>query len=850
MAGETIGPYRLLHRLGTGGMGEVFLAEDPRLGRRVAIKRAFDTPSTPDSRERLRREAFAAAQLNHPNVAAVHDVLDVDDIPHIVMEYVEGETLGTLVRRGPVPAEQALSIARQITDALAEANAHAVIHRDLKPANVMVTSSGRVKVLDFGIAREPAQAAAAGAGPAKPTQVYGTPEYMAPEQFMGARGDARSDIYSFGALLFELLTGQPPFQRTDHMQRFLNGPAQSPPDPRTVNPAIPQALSDVVVRALAFKPDQRFQTIDLFRNALERAAGAISEAPTTAVGMPIPLPRRLLSRRWLIGLAGVITVVSMAVWQPWRRAAGRGTGSPRVVAVLPFDVPAGENELEGLGTGLAELIVNGLAASHTLTAVPRSAALGYDKKAAVGPEAERIARELGANHLIDGALRRTPAGVDLTIRIGRLDPGDAWQRSYSSTLDDVLSLGRRILNDVVVQLGAEAATPSQTSATSLEAFQQYAQARGLIDRRDIPGNIDRAIELLDAAIKREPAFALAHAALGEACWEKYRQTLDRSWVDRGEQEILLALSSDANQPLIRYSLATILYGTGHADRAEQELRTIVQTHPVDSAHRLLGRILTERGQIDEAMKELQHAIDVRPGYWANYAAMGTAALRAGRYADAERSFLRVTDLQPDNADAYGYLGTIYLLTNQRDRAIEQLQRSIRLAPTVPAWSNLGTALTDAGRHDDAVEAFGQAVALRPRDPLLQRNLGDSLIRVGRTREAQTVYAEGVRVAREALAVNPKSADSHGALAICLAKVGEFDQALQHVTEAATLAPNAPEPYHRRAAVLALAGRGTEAIAALREGLMHGLSPALVARDEDLTSLRESREFQELVKTKP
>ena len=313
--------------------------------------------------------------------------------------------------------------------------------------------------------------------------------------------------------------------------------------------------------------------------------------------------------------------------------------------------------------------------------------------------------------------------------------------------------------------------------------------------------------------------------------------------------MLLALSLDANQPLIRYSLATILYGTGHGERAEQELRTITARYRVD-AHRLLGIILTERGQFADAMQEFQRAIDVRPGYWANYSAMGVAAVRAGRYSDAERSFLRVTELQPDNADAYASLGTVYLLTDQRERAIEYLQRSIRLSPTVGAWSNLGSALTDAGRHQEALDAFRQAAALRPRDPLLQRNLGDSLQHVGRTREARAAYTEGARLATEALAVNPKSAESHGALAICLAKLGEFDKALKQVELAAALAPNAPEPFHRRAAVLALVGRRDEAIAALRAGLTHGLAPTVVARDEDFTTLRGSKEFQELVKPKP
>jgi tetratricopeptide (TPR) repeat protein/TolB-like protein len=847
MDGQEIGPYRLLSRLGAGGMGEVFLAEDPRLGRRVAIKRAYDSPSTPDARERLRREAFAAAQLNHPNVASVYDVLDVDDLPYIVMEYVEGETLGALIKRGPLPAEQALSIARQIADALSEAHAHAVIHRDLKPANVMVTTGRRVKVLDFGIAREQSQAAAEGG--AKPTQVYGTPEYMAPEQFMGSRGDARSDIYSFGALLFELLTGQPPFNRTDHVSRLLAGTPHSAPDPQALNPAIPRALADVVKRALAFRPDQRFQSIDLMTSALEGAADAISEAPTSAVGMPIPSPGLPHVRRWLIAGAIAVLALLLAVWRPWRTPAHPSPTTPIIVAVLPFDVPQGEKDLEALGTGLAEMIVNGLAASDRLTAVPRSTALAYDKTTAKRPDAGRIARDLGANHLIDGALRRTLAGVDLTIRIGRFEPDGTWQRSYSSTLDDVLSMGRRILDDVVVQLGAEGA-PSQEPPTSVEAFQQYSQARGLIDRRDIPGNVDRAIELLEAAIGREPQFALAHALLGEACWEKYRQTRERSWVDRGEQEMLLALSLDANQPLIRYSLATILNGTGHSERAEQELRTITARYRVDSAHRLLGIILTERGQFADAMQEFQRAIDVRPGYWANYSAMGVAAVRAGRYSDAERSFLRVTELQPDNADAYASLGAVYLLTDQRERAIEYFRRSIRSSPTVGAWSNLGSTLTEAGRHEEALDAFRQAAALRPRDPLLQRNLGDGLQHLGRTREARAAYTEGARLATEALAVNPKSAESHGALAICLAKLGEFDKALKQVELAAALAPNAPGPFHRRAAVLALAGRRDEAIAALRAGLTHGLAPTVVARDEDFTTLRGSKEFQELVKPKP
>jgi Flp pilus assembly protein TadD/TolB-like protein len=847
MIGDTIGPYRVLEHLATGGMGEVYLAEDPRLGRRVAIKRAtIPEAGAEDALARLRREAFAAGQLNHPNVAAIYDVLDADGIPHIVMEFVQGETLAQVVSRGPLPTEQVLSIARQVADALAEAHAHGVIHRDLKPANVMLTAGGRVKVLDFGIAREPARPGAEDKPKTVVTHVYGTPAYMAPEQLMGSRGDARSDIYSFGALLFELLTGDAPF-KGDPLARIA-GAISKPPQPRDVNPAVPSALNDLVVRTLAFRPDDRFQTVNALKHALERAAGAISEAPTTAVGVPAPIRRTLARKPWQVAAAVLMAVAIFAIWSRFgdRRETLR---APTVVAVLPFEVAQGEKELEGLATGLADIIVNGLAASTTLTALPRSASVGYAMDKPRATEVRRIARDLGANRTIDGALRRNPGGVDLTIRIGDPDSNEGWERTYSSTLGDVLTLGRRILGDIIVQLDAEGATGQQT-ATSLEAFQLYAQARGLLDRRDIPGNVDRAIALLDAAAAREPRFALAQAALGEACWEKYRQTKERSWVDRSEQATLLALSIDANQPLVRLSLATILDGTGHRDRAEQELRTIVRTHPVDSAHRHLGIILAERGNVDEAMKEFQRAIDVRPGYWRNYSTLGVAALKAGRYPEAERSFRRVTELQPDHADAYGYLGSLYLLTNQRDLAIEHFRRSIQASPTVGTWTNLGNALSDAGRHAEALEAFRQAASLRPRDPIVQRNLGDSLLRLGKAPEARSAYVEGVRVAREALGVNPKSADAHGALAICLAKTGEFDEALKHAGEAMTLAPNAPEPYHRRAAILALAGRRPEAIAALSEARKRGLTAAVAARDDDFASLRDSPEFQQLVKPAP
>ena len=851
MAPEAIGPYRIIRPLGAGGMGEVFLAEDTRLGRRVAIKRPADLAVAPaEARERLRGEAHAAAQLNHPNVAAIYDVIDHDGLPHIVMEYVEGETLASMAQRGPLAPEAALGIGRQIADALVEAHAHGVIHRDLKPANVMMTANGRVKVLDFGLAREAVDAgqkAARGASVGR--QLFGTPGYMAPEQLLGRRADARSDIFSFGALLSELLTGVAPVAATDAIEQVLAAAkSPRPTPPRDTNPNVPPVLNDLVLRALAPRPEDRFQSAQQLSSALARAAGQLSDAPT------IEVRPQAVRARWKLARSGWPVIAGLGVLG---LALGlflytRGTSSPHdsgvstIVAVLPFQVEEGQGDLEALAAGLADLIVNSLAATKAVTAVPpREASLIYRQHSR---DAARVARELGADRLVEGAVRRTEAGIELRLTVSAAPSGNRWERSYAGTLNDVLTMGRRILDDIVVELGA-ASPQGPPSITSVEAFQQYAQARDLLERRDVPGNVERAIDLLQASTRRAPDFALAQAALGEAYFVRYDQTKDNVWADRAEEAMLLALATDANQPLVRLGVATIFRRTGKRERAEQELRSLLATKPSDAAHRELGIILIERGEIDAGLAEMQQAIDLRPGYWLNYSTRGTAALRAGRYGEAEQAFVRVTELQPDNASAHAYLGIAYLLTGATDKAIDSLRRSIAAAPSPTAWSNLGSALSESGREQEALDAYREAVTLRPGDPAFHWNLGDSLARLNRKGEARSEYTECVNLSRDALTVD-NSVANHGSLAVCLAKLGQFDEALSHVTAALELAPNAYEPYRRQAAVLALAGRPQEALVALRAAHARGLSPAIIVRDDDLKSLRATKDYQDLVTRRP
>lgn len=260
-------------------MGEVFLAEDSRLGRYVALKRPSDAlTSSSDGAERVRQEARAVGGLSHPNIAAIFDVIDVDGRPHLVMEYVEGETLSQLLAHGRLPADRALDTGIQLADALVEAHKHGVIHRDLKPGNIIVMSNGRIKVLDFGVAKtrrprgarlEPRQAAA----------VFGTPGYMAPEQIVGGPGDARTDVYSAGVVLFQIVTGRRPFDESDALGRALSALGNEPPRAETLNPSVPGAVSDVIARAMARDPAKRYQHAEELRDALVRIKASLTASP-------------------------------------------------------------------------------------------------------------------------------------------------------------------------------------------------------------------------------------------------------------------------------------------------------------------------------------------------------------------------------------------------------------------------------------------------------------------------------------------------------------------------------------------------------------------------------------------
>jgi serine/threonine-protein kinase len=823
-------------------MGEVYLAEDERLGRRVALKCPSDAWfRSPDARERLHREARAAARLNDPRIAAVYDVLDVEERPYLVFEYVDGETLAQVLSRLPLPVDRALDLAIEIAEALVTAHRAGVIHRDLKPANVMLTPDGRIKILDFGIAKT-----VGGPGGSGTTigQVLGTPGYIAPEQLLGRPADARSDIYAVGAILYELLTGR--MAVPDAASGAIRSLLTPVPDIRSINPAVPEPVAHVVARALAAEPRERFQSAQELTNGLKRARAAVGELPTPE---PAPLVHRARLQRWIT--AGVLLALLSAVGVPfarWWRDRLEPVVSARtpVVAVLPFE---GDPKLQYMGAGIADTVSTKLSGVAGLSVISRAEIHDAFQR---NKEVSKVCRALGATFVVNGFIQQAGDRVQVTVSL--LTPDGKKIRDgkiYGDVSQNLFALQQRIAEDLtgamVVNLTAtDQAQLGRALTKDSEAMSAYWRGRDLLDRPG-PDPISGAIEAFEDATSRDPSFALGYAALGSAYWRQYEQTRDKAWVAKATQAAEHARVLDPDLADARITLATVYAGSGRQVDAVDELNRALELQPNnDRAHRLLANIHASQGRTGQAVKEYQAAIRIRPEYWETYRGLGVLYMRAGRYEEAIRAFTEITAKQPDSPFGYQLLGTVHATMLDLDAATRDYETALKHGGSFGTYSALGTVYYLQGRFEDAADRYQQAIKLRPRNATTHWNLGDAYRRLGRKPEARRAYEEAARLSDEDLAVNPKAAMPLALRGVCRARLGHVADGLADVNHAAELAPQDQDVQYQRALVLMIAGRTDSAIDAVSQAIADGYSVKLLSRDDDLAPLRKSSRFQALL----
>ena len=859
MALSTVGPYRILERLGAGANGEVYLAEDTRLHRRVALKTLAGTARVDASelRRRLMREARAAARLNHPHIAAVYDVLETDEGVHIVMEYVRGTSLAMRLREGPPSAMQVLDIALQLASALAHAHSLGVIHRDLKPANIVSSADGQVKILDFGLARlEEVEAGSARLGSSDLTsesvvRTVGTPPYIPPEHLGGAPVDARGDIYSLGVTLFELLTGRRPFEAKDGLRLFEAILTAPTPRPRMLFAEVPADLDAAVYRAMARNPADRYASAAELEADLKRVSAAISDFPTRSRAWSLV---RRPGRRGVVRTAVAIVAVALGLFgavTAVRRFSGQAgalaeatASAPKVVAVLPLAGAAGDPQTESLAAGVADSLITTLSKVSGLTVVSRAATLKYqDRKL----EPDAIARELGATMLVDGRVQRS--GDRLRITLSLTQPGAKvvrWQNAYDGTFAEVFALQREVADAVAGALRLEVAPARGTAdarpTENVEAFADYSQARSFLERPDVKDNLDRSITLFQSAIKRDPPFARAHAGLGEAYWRKYQATREGKWSVEARDSINEALRLDPEDGSVRLSLAAIYRGMGRIPQATEELEKLAAASPgSDEAHRQLGIILVSQGQPERGLSELKQAIGLRPSYWVYHYDLGSAYYNLGRYREAVNSFQRVVELQPDSPWGHNVLGSAYHAMDDTKAAMVHYQKALGLG-NARAHSNLGILFYDLGKFDDALPHFQESVRLEPNSPLKHHNLGDVFTRLGRNVEAIAAYKRAAQLCRDQMEVSPRDATNIATLAVLESKLGDAAQAERHAEQAKAMEPGNPDVLYSMAIVYSRANDKDRALAALEESLKAGYSRARAGREPELARLRSDPRY--------
>ncbi len=673
MLGTTIQHYRVGEKLGEGGMGEVYLAEDVRLGRPVALKfLPAALKADPDSRARLLNEARAASLLRSPNIAVTYDIGEYAGGDFIVMEYVEGELLSTRAGQGPLPIREVVEIGVQVADALDEAHGRGIIHRDIKSANLIRTARGLVKVLDFGLAKFLAtkerdnlvtrpQVTIAG-------MVVGTISYMAPEQALGKTVDQRADLFSLGVVLYELATGRTPFPgtvATEIIDKILH---DTPPPPSALNAGIPKPFDGIVLRALEKSPTFRYQSARDVRQDLRELSSALDEG------------NRVSASRAAAAVANQ-----------------QASSIERSVAVMTFANITREATDDWIGTGIAETVSSDLKNIHGLTVIGRARVYDALRNLASNASLDEslaidIGRRLGATWVVVGGFQKIGEMVRITAHFVDVSTGTVRQTvKVDGRVTDIFALQDKIVYELsqglnLVLRGTEIAEIERRETRSVEAYESF--ARGMLNLRlATRDSIERAIGAFEHATRQDPEYANAWAALGGAYSLKGSFLSLTDLLEDAIQIERRALSIDPDLADAHSWLGVALLALGRVDEAMVSMREAIRLEPDNGqAHQTLARAYwVGKGDFASAIPEFERAIQLNPDAGYSYLQLGLLLAWEGQYARAEEICKRAVELQDQyisgNAGlqvvgANGRLGYVYYLQGRYDDALREYERGL------------------------------------------------------------------------------------------------------------------------------------------------------------------------------
>ncbi|MGA8270882.1 MAG: protein kinase [Candidatus Sulfotelmatobacter sp.] len=873
MNDQTISHYRVLEKLGAGGMGVVYKAEDIRLGRLVALKFLPENSALEGhALERFKREARTASALDHPNICTIYEIDEDKGRPFIAMQLLEGRTLADSIGDQPVPLATLLDWALQICDALQAAHAKGIMHRDIKPANIFITTRNQAKILDFGLAKLSAPESSGSSDPTMSMRsqlthtgaTIGTVAYMSPEQARGEPLDARTDLFSFGVLLYEMATGRQAFSGPTWAVTVHAILGQAPVSLNESMPGLPHRLQEIIDKALVKNRDLRYQTAaELQRDLLQlkkdyESGKSLKSSRTAAIWSPKRKLQLALATCCLVLLV-LAVVQGPRLLHRLRSAAARAAPSAstmpekKSIAVLPLAPIADDPKLTIFGKGLLEDVaakLSQLSANHDLEIIsPRAL---EDKKVATLADAKK---EFGVNlglavslkqdgdlvraayNLIDTATDKNLAGDSITAPVSDL-----------FTIEDKLTSG--VADALHISLRAEERQALGAHATTLpEAYQYFVEGIGYLRQKARPEALASAQTVFKQALKLDPNYGPAEAGLGEAYWYLYDATKQKSWIASAQQACEKAVNLGNAGSEGHMCLGTLENGTGQFEKAAEQFQQAVQLDPVnDQAYSRLAEAYQNLNQLDKAEETYKRSISVSPQYSRGYTALGVFYIGQAEYDKAQAMFEKAIALSSGNYRGYSNLGAALLYEGKDEEATRTLEKSIAIRPSYYAYESLAVAYFRLRKFDQAARTTQEALKLDDSDYQTWGNLGDAYYYGGNQSSAIESYKKAISMAEQRLKINPRDTDVLSDLASYWSMLGDRTRALNYL-DRSLVGRNDKELLFAAVLVYNQLHETGTALEWLSKALAAGYSKSVVSKAPALDNLHDNPRYHALMQQK-
>ena len=769
LLGQTIGHYKISGRIGSGGMGEVYLATDVMAGRKAAVK-LLPTLFTgdPERLKRFQQEARAVVGLNHPNIVTVYEIGEDNSTHYIASELIEGENLRQRLRRGPVQFSEVIDIAIQVASALLAAHEAGVVHRDIKPENIMLRPDGYAKVLDFGIAK---LAESAFAEP--PSQCFGVPgvtadgaesttladtnlgsilgtaSYMSPEQARGAPVDKRTDIWSLGVVLYEMVTGHAPFTGDTAVEVASAILEKDPPPLRRYLAHAPAELQQIVSKTLRTNREERYHDA---RELLEALKGLRRKLEFEAELEGSPTDRSWLRRtgsRTVVVLILLVAALALALPFYWHRNVTTATSLHKSIAVLPFENASKDPNAEYLSEGISEALINSLTELQRLRVVARSTAFQYKGK---DVDPRRVGRELQVASVLTGRVRQSQDVLSIQVDlVDAITGAQVWGEEYVRKISDVIAVKQAIAREVTAKLklkltGEDQRRLAKGDSTNTEAYRFYLRGRYFWNKRT-PDGMKQAIAEFQQAIDRDPNFALGYVGLAD-CYTGltfYNFAAPHEAMPKAKESAIKALSLDNTVAEAHASLAHVLmnYDWDWA-MAEKEFKRSIELKPdYGTAHQWYAiHYLTATNRLEQSLQEMKRALELEPASLVMNTFMGATLYYAGRYDEAIDQCRRTVEMDPNFAVAHWHLGLAYEQKQVFDKAIEEFKKAISLSGGSPLMrAALGRVYAESQKKYEANEMLNELNELAKRQYVSAYEVAKIYVALGNSEKAFQLLAK-------------------------------------------------------------------------------------------------------------